>query len=60
MHNTDECRAKQSLLTEMKAPESDPGSESESETNHGRKIIEAEPNVTIATTKIQPDDPEET
>jgi hypothetical protein len=44
----------------MKAPESDPGFESESETNHGRKIIEAEPNVTIATTKIQPDDPEET
>ena len=59
-HNTDECRAKQSLLTEMKAPESDPGSESESETDHGGKIIEAEPNVTIATTKIQPDDLEET
>jgi hypothetical protein len=60
MHNTDECRAKQSLLTEIKVPESDLGSESKSETNHGRKIIEAEPNVTIATTKIQPDDPEET
>jgi hypothetical protein len=44
----------------MKAPESDPGSESESETDHGRKIIEAEPNVTISTTKMQPDDPEET
>jgi hypothetical protein len=44
----------------MKELESDPGSELESETDHGRKIIEGEPNITIATTMIQPDDPEET
>ena len=43
----------------MKALESDTGSESKSETNHGGKIIETEPSVTIATTKIQLDDPEE-
>jgi hypothetical protein len=60
MHSTDECRAKKSLLTEMKALESDLGSESELETDHGRKIIEEKPNVTISTTMIQPDDPEET
>jgi hypothetical protein len=65
-HNTSECRAKQSLVTELKAFESDVGSDSELEPNKGndkgKQIIDVEPNATIATTKIQkkePEDPEE-
>jgi hypothetical protein len=65
-HNTSECRAKQSLVAELKASESDAGSDSESEpdkgNDRGKQIIDAEPNATVATTKIQkkePEDPEE-
>jgi hypothetical protein len=46
----------------MKAYESDPGSDSKSEPERGRRIIETEPSASIATTKIQaggPDEPEE-
>ena len=56
-HNTSECRAKQSLVAEMQASESDACSDSESEPNRGnekgKQIIDAEPNATVATTKIQ-------
>jgi hypothetical protein len=56
-HNTSECRAKQSLVAELKASESDACSDSESETDKGndkgKQIIDAEPSATIATTKIQ-------
>jgi hypothetical protein len=65
-HNTSECRAKQSLVAELKASELDACSDSESEpdkgNDRGKKIIDAEPNATIATTNIQkeePEDPEE-
>jgi hypothetical protein len=65
-HNTSECRAKQSLVVELKAFESDAGSDSESEldkgNDRGKQIIDAEPNATVATMKIQkkePKDPEE-
>jgi hypothetical protein len=65
-HNTSECRAKQSLVAELKASESDACSDSESEPNKGndkgKQIIDAEPSATVATTKIQkiePEDPEE-
>jgi hypothetical protein len=65
-HNTSEYWAKQSLVAELKASESNEGTESESELDKGndtgKKIIDAEPNATIATTKIQkkePEDPEE-
>jgi hypothetical protein len=65
-HNTSECRAKQSLVAELKAFELDAGSDSESEpdkgNDRGKPIIDAEPNATIATMKIQkkePEDPEE-
>jgi hypothetical protein len=65
-HNTSECRAKQSLVAELKASESDACSDFESEpekgNDKGKQIIDAEPNATIATMKIQkeePEDPEE-
>lgn len=65
-HNTSECRGKQSLVAKLKASESDACSDSELEPDKGndkeKKIIDAEPNTTVATTKIQkeePEDPEE-
>ena len=55
-HNTSECRAKQSLVAEMRASESDACSDFESEPENGndkgKHIIDAEPNATISTTKI--------
>jgi hypothetical protein len=50
------------LVVEVKASKSDADSDSESEPEKGRQIIDAEPNATIATTKLQhgePDEPEE-
>jgi hypothetical protein len=65
-HNTSESRAKQSLVAELKASESDACSDSESEpdkgNDKGNQIIDVEPNATVSTTKIQkeePKDPEE-
>ena len=62
-HNTSECRAKQSLVAEIKASESDAYSDTESEpekgNDRGKKIIDAEPNATIATTKIQKEELED-
>jgi hypothetical protein len=49
-------------VAEVKASESDAGSDSESEPKRGRWIIDVEPSATIATTKLQPgelDEPEE-
>jgi hypothetical protein len=65
-HNTSECRAKESLVSKMRASESYACSDIESEpkkgNERGKQIIYAEPNATISTTKIQkeePKDPEE-
>ena len=65
-HNTSECRAKQSLVAEMRASKSDACSNFESEldkgNDKGKHIIDVEPNATVATSKIQkeePEDPEE-
>jgi hypothetical protein len=65
-HNTSECRAKQSLVAELKASKSDACSNSELEpdkgNDRGKQIIDAESNTTIATMNIQkeePKDPEE-
>ena len=56
-HNTSECWAKKSLVAEIKASELDAYSDNESEPEKGneigKKIINAEPNATIETTKIQ-------
>ena len=65
-HNTSECRARQSLVADMRASELDACSDFESEpekgNEKGKQIIDAEPNATVATAKIQkeePEDPEE-
>ena len=54
---TSECRAKQLLVAEMRASEIDAFSNYESKTDKGNEkgkhIIDAEPNATVATTKIQ-------
>jgi hypothetical protein len=63
-HNTSECRAKQSLVAELKASESDACSDSESEpdkgNDKGKQIIDVEPNATVATMKIQKEEPDHT
>ena len=65
-HNTSECRAKHSMVAEMKASKSSAcfkyESEPEKANEKGKQIIDAEPNPTVATAKIQkeePEDPEE-
>jgi hypothetical protein len=58
-HNIVDCRSKQSLVAEVKASESDVGYDSESEPERGRWIIDIEPSATIATTKLQPGEPDE-
>jgi hypothetical protein len=56
-HNTDECRSKQSLVAEIKDKELNPDSESDSENNGKRQIIDADPTAIVATTTIQPEEP---
>jgi hypothetical protein len=58
-HNTEECRSKQSLVAEMKASESEEDSDSESNPERGKQIIDVEPSATVTTTKFQPSEPEE-
>jgi hypothetical protein len=43
----------------VKASESDVGYDSESEPERGKWIIDVEPSATAATTKLQPDEPDE-
>jgi hypothetical protein len=43
----------------VKASESDAGSDSESEPERGRWIIDMEPSATVATTKLHPGEPDE-
>jgi hypothetical protein len=61
--NTSECRAKQSLVTELKDFESDACSDSEPETDKGndsgKHIIDAKPNAIVSTIKIQKEEPED-
>ena len=56
-HNTSECRAKQSVVAEKKDFESDAYSDTKSKpekgNDRGKKIIDAEPNATVSTMKIQ-------
>ena len=62
-HNTSECRVKQSLVAEIKDSESDAYFDIESEpekgNDRGKKIIDAEPNATVSTMKIQKEEPED-
>jgi hypothetical protein len=46
-------------VAEVKASESDVGSDSEPEPEMGRKIIDVEPSSIVATTKIHPSEPDE-
>jgi hypothetical protein len=52
-HNTIDFRSKQSLVAKVKASESNAGSDSKSEPEKGRRIIDAKARATVATTKIQ-------
>jgi hypothetical protein len=56
-HNTDECRSKHSLVVEIKDKEPNPDSESNSENNGKRQIIDADPTTIVATATIQPEEP---
>jgi len=55
-HNTSECQSKRSLVVELKATKLDACSEFELETDNGnekwKRIIDMEPCVTVAATKI--------
>jgi hypothetical protein len=51
-HNTVDFHSKKSLVVEAKAFELDVDFDSNSEPERGRKIIDAEPSATIATTKL--------
>ena len=55
-HSTNKCRAKQSLVAELKASESDAFSDPELEpdkgNDKGKQIIDADPSAIITTTKI--------
>jgi hypothetical protein len=46
-------------MVEVKASESDVGSNSKSKPEKGRQIIDVEPSSIISTTKIQPGEPNE-
>jgi hypothetical protein len=59
LNNTEECCSKQSLIVELKASESEIDSDSESNPEGGKQIIDAEPSATVATTKVRPSEPEE-
>jgi hypothetical protein len=52
-HNTDECLSKQSLVFEIKEKESNHDSESDSENNGRRHIIDANTTTIVVTTTIQ-------
>ena len=62
-HNTSDCRAKQSLVAEIKAFKSDAYSNTESKPKNGNdrrnNIIDADPNTTVATTKIEKEELED-
>jgi hypothetical protein len=51
-HNTKECRSKQSLVAELKASESKADSDSESNPEGGKWIIDVELSAIVATTKV--------
>jgi hypothetical protein len=57
LHNTDECHSKQSLVANIKDKDPNPDSESDSENNGKRQIINADPTAIIVTATIQPEEP---
>jgi hypothetical protein len=59
-HNTADCRSKKLMVAEVKASESDAGLDSETKPERGRWIIDTETSATVAITKVQPGEPNET
>jgi hypothetical protein len=57
--NTTDYHSMQSLVAEVKASESDADYDSEPEPERGRQSIDVEPSATVATTKLQPGEPDE-
>jgi hypothetical protein len=53
-HKTEECHSKKSLLVELKASDSEANSDSESNPEGGKWIIDVKPSATVATTKVWP------
>jgi hypothetical protein len=62
-HNTSDSQAKQSLVAEMRASESNARSDTELEPEKGneigKNIIDVDPNANISTMKIQKEEPED-
>jgi hypothetical protein len=58
-HNIEECHSKKSLMVELKASESEANSDSESNLEGGKWIIDSKPGAIVSTTKVQPSEPEE-
>jgi hypothetical protein len=58
-HNIKEFFSKQSLVSEMKASNSEADSDSESNLEGGKRIINVEPSATVATTKVHSSELEE-
>ena len=59
LHNTNECHTKQSLVAQLRALKLDLESDFDSKMDKGKKMINAEPSATIATTQRQPEDVED-
>jgi hypothetical protein len=53
-HNTEECCSRKSLVVNLKYSESEVDYDSESNPEGGKQIIDVEPNIIVATTKVQP------
>jgi hypothetical protein len=51
-HKAEEFFSKKSLVVELKASDSEADSDSKSNIEGGKKIIDVEPNSTVTTTKI--------
>ena len=58
-HNTKEYRSKHSLVPELKASKLEVDSDSKSNPQGGKQIIDVEPSATVTTTKVQSSKPEE-
>jgi hypothetical protein len=58
-HNTKECRSKKSIMDELKDYESEVNSNSDSNLEGGKWIIDVEPSATVTTIKFWPSELEE-
>jgi len=58
-HNTEESCSKNSLVVKLKAFEWEVDSDYESNLEGEKRIIDVEPNIIVATTKVQPSEPKQ-